>query len=162
MAEGSGLDVRIVPAPEVKKTIAQLKSAQLITPMRREMKLVIDEGVGLVQNAAMSIPSKGNDPKPSLRAEIAKAVTKVTAFTAKNVSVGIKIPPNKMSTGRGSLPEYMEGSGRPLRHPVFGHMDQPWVTQESHAFFYNTLAKIQAQMDIAIARVSRKYEDQLK
>ena len=83
----------------------------------------------------------------------------------KAASVSVLVDPKKMPKGQKRLPQAMEGipdkSGRPWRHPVYGHSEDPWVTQESHPYFFKVVDKMGPAVHLAVKKVIRDIDREI-
>ena len=103
----------------------------------KELRGALKPAVPAVRRAALSIPAHG--PKHTgLRQRIAKSAALGVRTNGSGAGANVVLSPERMPNGEKGLPAYMEGIGRPWRHPVYGD-DNKWVSQAPHPFFYKTM-----------------------
>jgi hypothetical protein len=126
---------------------------------RRELRAAARPLVPAVRSSALSIPSAQGRARRrgashdgrSLRAAIARAVTLKVRTSYKTAMVRLLVDGRKMPGREGKLPQYMEGTARPWRHPVFGNTNV-WVTQPPHPYFYRVVNRLGPASRIAVNR----------
>lgn len=136
---------------------------------RRELRAAAAPMVPAVRASIAAIPVKGTAGSTGLRKRLAKAVTLRVVTVGKNAQVSIRMSPAKMPDGQMALPAAMEGLKK-WRHPVFGEEssyrilvhgnreDAPWVTQESHPYFYRVVRPLGPAAKVAVNKVVHDIE----
>jgi hypothetical protein len=167
------LSVQVTGADDMRDLSRQLRQyadgSLLRREWRRRLREVAGPAVPAIRANIMAIPSKGQNArrgKPSLRMQMARAVTLQIRTTGDHPAVSVYVSPRKMPSGKKSLPGYFErvpGKER-LRHPVFGNRSA-WVTQHTprQGFFSSAVRPMEERLqreaaDIA-ADITRQIED---
>lgn len=165
--------IKAIGRADLKVIAVELKrvdeTKEITRLLRRNLRAAVKPMVPAVRAAALAIPAHG-PASTGLRGRLAKATRVQVSLTPRKVGVSILVDPKKMGPGEKNLPAYMEGMpvGRKgdtrWRHPVFGHSDRRWASQDSHPFFYDTLrslaprsaAAVKAALDEVTAQISGK------
>ena len=97
--------------------------------------------------------------KPGSSGELRRAMSKATRWSVRTVgkqaSVAIQVDGSRMPDGMRALQQYMEGTKKPWRHPVYGNTDV-WVAQPAHPYFSKVVRPLGAKSRYAVNRVINK------
>lgn len=155
LKEGPGADLG-----QIARDLLAMNSDKVTGIFKRRLEAAAAPFVPAVRASVLAIPV---EPAPArhtgLRLKIA-ACAEVDSWRDRNdVSVRVWMNPERMiRPTEYTLPLYMQGAigaGRGKnytrwRHPVFGHRDQPWVQQPAHPYFYQAVAPLRLQAEIAV------------
>jgi hypothetical protein len=134
---------------------------QLVTELRRAVRPM----ARAAKAGALTLPSKEQNlrrGRPSLRAELSRAVSTQIKTTGKRAGVRVFVNPKRMPDGKKSLARYMEGvpGWQRWRHPVFGH--DVWVRQQPHPFFTSATRPAEREARQAVNNVIDKMKRDLE
>ena len=139
----------------------------LVGPLRAAVRREGEPTVAAVRAAWMSIEvqsSRGGDARPRrsthLRARVAAAT--FVQITPTGIRIAVRASQVDPRYGR-SLPWYLNASGRPWRHPVFGRRAnrQDWQVEVGRPVFFGTIGAhapaFRAGIERAMEQVAREF-----
>jgi hypothetical protein len=123
----------------ISRELRLMGDGEITAIFRRRLRAAAAPLVPAVRQSALAIPAKTSARgRPGLRRAIARAVTLRVRTAGRLASVAIFVDGRKMPPRQGALPQYMEGTRRPWRHPVFGNTEV-WRAQPAHPYFYRVV-----------------------
>jgi hypothetical protein len=152
---GNGAKTPIVKVdPDLKKLALELKAFDpaLRTALRRRLRA-----------AAQPVAEEIRSNAATFSTTIPDAITVRSQLTGRKPGVYIMAARSKMPEGHEALPALQELGSKnnpsTIRHPYYGHMDEPWYDQPTHPYFYDTIRR--RSPDIA-AEVEAAADDALR
>lgn len=150
-----------MPPPSWRLMSAELRARGLGDLRRDLVRAVRVQGeptVAAVRAAWMSIEvtsSRGGTARPDRSTNLRARVAAATRVQVTATGIRIVVAANRVDPRYGrSLPWYLNASGRPWRHPVFGRTENPqdWQQQQGSEVFFRTVNERAPQFRQAIAR----------
>lgn len=155
MPFGMGVEVRT--GGELRRITKALKAQgdgkQLRKQFSKELRAAAAPLVPAVRASIRAIPSETG--KGELRAAMSRATRLSVRTVGRQASVAIQVDGSRMPDGKRALQQYMEGTKKPWRHPVYGNTDV-WVTQKPHPYFYKVVYPLGAASRVAVNRVLKQ------
>lgn len=161
MAPARGQQVRVIGTDELRRLARDLRDEaqgkERLRELTRELRRAARPLAKAAKAAALANPSKGWNAahgRPSLRAEMSRAVSITAKTKGKRAGVRVYVNPKRMPSGHKALPKYVEGTvgWTRWRHPVFGN-ENVWVQERAHPFFTRAVTPGERNAQRACERV---------
>lgn len=153
---------RIVSAELVQRGRTDLSSG-LRAAVRREGAVALAETKAAWLTVDVT-STKGGIVPPDKSTGLRLRVSGATRIQTTMTGVRITVAPGKVDPRYGrTLPWYLNGSGRPWRHPVFGRSANPqdWTVQRGQEVFFSTIGghapAFRAGIERAMEDVARRF-----
>lgn len=126
---------------------------RLARSVRREGEPALRDVRGAWSGVQVSGSSRGGTGRPDTSTGLRQRVTTATRIQVLQNGTRITVNSKQVDPQYPSLPWYLDGLGKPWRHPVFGRRTTKWESQRGQEVFFRTLRRHGPQWRRGVERV---------